>query len=259
MAITGLKHPVAAKVTDESYSSIQYGQGVVVGAAIRADVTIETPSDNDLYGNNGIIETDSSFSGGSITLGIDDLSDDVYCYLMGAQRTNMLGKDVIRDSGADTPPYVGFGYYKTGKKNNVPYYEVNWYYKLQFGKPSEATETKGQQITWQTPTIEGPVMTLENGDWRDRARFDREEDAVAWLDSMARLGASVDRSNLQTAITAAKAEEANAETYTSVSWAALVVALNEAERVAAAPYATQDMIDEAEHALTQATTGLVTG
>lgn len=256
MAITGLKHPVAAKVATESYSSIQYEQGIVVGAAIRADVTVETPSDNDLYGNNGIIETDSSFSGGSIALGIDDLLDDVYCYLMGAQRTTMMGKEVIRDSGADTPPYVGFGYYKTGKKNNVPYYEVNWYYKLQFGKPSEATETKGQQITWQTPTIEGPIMTLENGDWRDRARFEAETDAVAWLDSMAQLVAGVSKTDLQAAIAAAEAEIPNAETYTSVSWANLVVALNEATRVNAVPYATQGMIDEAEAALEQATTAL---
>lgn len=258
MAITGLKHPVAAKVVQEDYSSAQYGQGIVVGAAIRADVTIETPSDNDLYGNNGIVETDSSFSGGSISLGVDDLVDEVYCYLMGAKRATVMGKEVIRDTGEDTPPYVGFGFYKTGKKNNVPYYEANWYYKVQFGKPSEATETKRNQITWQTPTISGPIMTLEDGSWRDRARFENEEDAVAWLESLAKIGAAVNKSELISEIDAANAEKVNAETYTSVSWANLVIALNEAERVVSEAYATQDLVDTAKDALASARSVLET-
>lgn len=255
MAITGIKHPVAAKIDTESYSAVAYGQGVVIGAVLKADITIEGQSDNDLYGDNGILETDDSFSGGTVALNVDELSDENYCYLLGAKTETVLGKTVIRDSGADVSPYVGFGYYKTGKKNNVPYYVAYWYYKLKFAKPSESAETIKKQITWQTPTIEAPILSLGNGDWRDFARFDSEQAAIAWLDALAELADAVDKSDLATAIAAAGALEA--ETYTSTSWANLAIALVEAEKVNAEVYASQAMVNAAEAALTAAQTDLV--
>ena len=76
----------------------------------------------------------------------------------------------------------------------------------------------------------------------------------AWVDGMANMSSAVDKSTLIATISTA--EEKEAETYTSASYADMFVALLGAINVNANKYATQAMVDSANTALTNAIAAL---
>lgn len=193
MAFVGLQHVVAAPITTETEGqALVYGAGMVIGKAIQANLTLNR-NDNPLYADDAEAENDNSITGGSIELGVDDLLD--------AARVMVLGDEAITSgSGAaetteyettsESAPYVGFGYLRVRRKNGVTSYQALWYHKVQFGETTENAQTKGQNIEWQTPTITGRLMGVQNDAtlkqrFRRRATFDTLAEAVAWLDAKA--------------------------------------------------------------------------
>jgi len=188
MAYIGLKHPVFAPIASEPANSLPtYGTGLVVGMAIAADVTIER-SDAKLAADDTIAEIENGFVSGTITMGVDDLSDAVLKAWLGAQEASLGGEATIRNAATYDSPEGGFGYYRVRKKAGVRSYRAYWYHKTKWGIPSENAATKPDgSIEWQTPTIEGEILTaldLANS-WRDEVTFDNEADAIAWLDGLA--------------------------------------------------------------------------
>jgi hypothetical protein len=193
MAYIGLKHPVFAPIATEPANSLPtYGTGLVVGKAIMANLSKEL-SDSVLSADDGIAEVDNSFIKGTITLGVDDLSDDVLKGFLGHREASLGGQATIREASTYDAPNGGFGYYRVRKKNGVRTIRAYWYHKTKWGMPSEEAATKPDgSIEWQTPEIEGTIMPAADteGAWRDMKTFDNEMDAVAWLNSMANIPAS---------------------------------------------------------------------
>ena len=69
-----------------------------------------------------------------------------------------------------------------------------WLHKVQLAVNTDNASTKGQNITWQTPTADGTILAAyPNADkkayYRDRAVFDTEAEAYAWVDEKAGIGA----------------------------------------------------------------------
>lgn len=258
MAYIGLKHPVFAPIATEPSGLLPtYGTGLVVGRAIAANVAIEL-SDSKLAADDMIAEVDNSFISGTITTGIDDLSDEALQGWLGAKKVVVGGVDVIRSAATYEAPNGGFGYYRVRKKNGVRSYRAYWYYKTKWGMPSEDAATKPNgTIEWQTPTVEGTIMTVSDSDntWRDQATFATDAEAVAWLDELANIGEPADLTALNAEIAAA--ESLDPETYTSVSWVDVAVALENATTVAVMDNPSQTRVDAAKVALTTARTGLV--
>ncbi len=190
MAKIGLYYPVAAVITNDEYGKAPtYDKGFVIGKAITADKTINT-NDNPLYADGGIAENDRSFSDGTISLGIDDIMLKDQATLLGATYTaaDEPGNtpETIEKSSDDIAPYVGFGYYKRGIKNNVPYFEATLLLKVQFAPFSESAKTKEKAIEWQTPTIEGSIMIVDGykgGKYEETAKFATESDCREWLNT----------------------------------------------------------------------------
>ena len=172
MAKIGLKYPVY-KTTDS--------QGVI-GKAIRADISIEV-NDVKLYADDAIAESDKSFSGGTLTLGIDDLSDEVYATLLG----HTVGTDPaeIVAKGSDDSPYVGIGFYGAKKVGGVRKYRAIWLPKVQFAEPADTNATKGETVEFQTPTLEGTIMLDDDGAWKYEQTFTTEQEAKAYLEGKA--------------------------------------------------------------------------
>lgn len=193
MAYIGLKHPVFAPIATEPAGSLPtYGTGLVVGKALIANVAIEL-GDSKLAADDTIAETDNSFNSGTITMGVDDLSDEALQAWLGQKKVNVDGVEVIRSAANYEAPAGGFGYYRVRKKNGIRSYRAYWYHKTQWGMPSEDAATKPDgSIEWQTPEVEGTIMTAQDADcsWRDSALFNSEADAIAWLDAKAGLPVS---------------------------------------------------------------------
>ena len=195
MAKIGLKYPVAAIITAENADAAPtYDTGFIIGKAVSANKNI-TSNDNPLYGDDAIAENYTFFSEGTIELGVTDFGTDtedtleIQAKLLGhtveTEGEGSSAVKVIVKKASDNAPYVGLGYYKTKKLNNVKMYEATLLYKVKFQLPSEETTTKGQNIEWQTPSITGRIMTLaENSDkYEATAIFDTEAECKAWLNN----------------------------------------------------------------------------
>lgn len=193
MAYIGLKHPVFAPITDEPAGQLPaYGTGLVVGMAIAADVNIEL-SDSKLPADDIIAEIEKGFTSGTITMGIDDLSDAAQKAWLGSREASLGGQATIRDAATYDSPEGGFGYYRVRKKAGKRSFRAYWYHKTKWGTPSENAATKPDgSIEWQTPTVEGSIMAVndEANSWRDHVTFDNEADAIAWLDELANVPVS---------------------------------------------------------------------
>ena len=197
MAFIGMRHVVAAKVATETPGqALTYDAGMVVGKAIQGNLTWNR-NDNPLYADDAIAENDNGATGGSIELGTDDLLDAVRAYLLGDEEVTVgtSPNTTTEYETTDEPaPYVGFGYVRVRIKNGVTSYQAVWYHKAQFGENTENAQTKGQTIEWQTPTITGRIMGVQNDAsgtirFRRRATFETLAAAVAWLDDKAGISA----------------------------------------------------------------------
>lgn len=193
MAFIGMRHVVAATIATETPgAALTYDAGMVVGKAIQGNLTWNR-NDNPLYADDAIAENDNGATGGSIELVTDDLLDVVRAYLLGDEAISAgTGTSATTEyESTDEPaPYVGFGYMRVRVKNGVTSYQAVWYHKAQFGETTENAQTKGQTIEWQTPTLTGRIMGVNdnaNGQirFRRRATFETAAAAIAWLDNKA--------------------------------------------------------------------------
>lgn len=179
MAKIGLKYPVFGILT-EATSGNTYGAMKEVAKAIKADIKLQK-SDAKLYANNVIAESDNSVTGGTVSLEIDDLSDEVYVALMGHSKVAETEELVAK--GGDTSPFVGFGFYGTKIVNNVRKYRAIFLPKVKFAEPDDNNSTGGETTSFATQTIEGTVILLDDGTWKFEQTFDTEAEAKEYLAS----------------------------------------------------------------------------
>ena len=166
MAKIGLKYPVYKTATSEG----------VIGKAIQADISISV-SEAKLYADDGIAESDKSFQSGTITLGIDDLSDTIQSDFLG----HTVNDGEIIAKGSDSNPFVSIGFYGVKKVNGIRKYRAIWLKKVQFAEPSDTHATKGETLAFATPTLEGTIMLDDSGEWKNEKTFNTEAEAIAYL------------------------------------------------------------------------------
>lgn len=189
MAKVGLKYPVAAPLKEDG----TYDEGYVIAKAIKASVTTNN-NDVILYADDGEAESDKSFKNGTISLNVDDLTQKTYADMLGHKYTaagteeNAEPETVVASAG-DIAPYLGIGFYGEIRRNNKPSFMAKWLKKTQFAEPNDETDTKGETVTFQTPTIEGTVFKMEDGTWKEQAEFATEAEARAWLNKKAGIAA----------------------------------------------------------------------
>lgn len=258
MAKIGLKYGVFAPIISEPAGQLPvYGTGLVVGHMMQANLTVEY-SDSRLIADDTVVETDRSFIRGTLSVMVDDVSDEALKNWLGLEAIDDNGNTILRSAGNYVPPNGGFGYIRVIKKGDSRKFKAYWYHKTMWVMPSENASTKPDgAIEWQTPTVEGNIMALADNDatWRDEVTFDTEAEARAWLDEKANIGEPADLTELNAAI--ADAELLVPEDYTSVSWVDVANALKNAKAVAAMDSPSQSRVDAALAALTTAIDNLV--
>jgi len=160
MATIGLDKLHFAEITEDESGHETYSTPSVFAKAISADLSIEL-NEATLYADDGQAEVVKEFKGGTISLGIDDIGHDVAAKLIGAT----IDKNGVLISGSEDsakPVAIGF----RAKKSNGKY-KYYWLYRVLFGIPATNLATKGDSISFSTPTIEGTIMrrnkTDENG------------------------------------------------------------------------------------------------
>lgn len=157
MAYIGMKFPVWAPI--ESYTpgqAVVYGEGIVLGKAIGSDVTLQRATAS-LYADDEKAESDNSVTGGTMSLEVDDMDMEAAQKAFGLYVRTVNEKKIYSTTG-DASPYGGCGWFKTRRKNGVLSYLVQWVHRCQLGMNTKTGATKGEQLTYQTTTMQGDVM-----------------------------------------------------------------------------------------------------
>jgi len=161
MATVGLDKLYYAKITEDDKGMETYATPVQLARAISADLSIELV-EAVLYADDGAAYTIKDFQSGTLTLEVDDIGVTAAADLTGAA----VDKNGVLISAADTegtPVAVGFRAQKPDGR-----YRYIWIYRVKFGLPSTNFQTKGESITFNTPTIEGTIMRRNKVDARGK-------------------------------------------------------------------------------------------
>lgn len=188
MAYIGMRHPVFAPVESYEPGSISYGEGVVLGKAIGATLTLQR-TDTSLYADDMKAEADNSVTGGTVSLELDDIKHEDAMKALGLIKRTVNGKEVYSTSG-QAAPYGGCGWIRERKINGVISYVVQWVHRLQLGQNTKNAATKGQTITYQTTTLDGEVLGAQVDEsmetfYVDEIPMETIAEAITWLDTMA--------------------------------------------------------------------------
>ena len=145
MATIGLDKLYYAKITEDDAGDETYGTPVKLAKAMNADLSVEL-AEATLYADDGASEIVKEFKNGTLSLGVD---------------ANGVVVSTSEDGGE--PVAVGF----RAKKSNGKY-KYYWLYRVKFGIPATNLATKGDSITFSTPTIEGTILRRNKVDGQNK-------------------------------------------------------------------------------------------
>ncbi|WNF36824.1 phage tail protein [Bacillaceae bacterium IKA-2] len=151
MATIGLDRLYYSKITEGANGTETYETPISLAKAMKADLSVEL-AEAVLYADDGAAEVVKEFKSGKLSLGIDDIGTTAAEDLTGAKiDDNKVLISASEDGG--TPVAIGFRAKKANGK-----YRYFWLFRVKFGIPATNLLTKGDSISFQTPTIEGTVM-----------------------------------------------------------------------------------------------------
>lgn len=187
MARVGLCKPYFGIYAAEG-NAVSYTYKGRLAYAVDVDVSLDNADPVILYADNGPRESASGFSGGTMTMGIDELPIDI--------ASNILGLDIVNvaASGSEhaysymayedaVAPYVGVGFIVNIIHGGTKKYLAVILTKAQFQVPQTAVTTQGETIEFQTPSLTATLLRDDQvkPTWRIDAVFDSEAQAESWI------------------------------------------------------------------------------
>ena len=181
MATIGLDMLHYAKITEDEQGNETYGTPQKLAKAMSADLSVEL-AEATLYADDGAAEIVKEFKSGTLSLGVDDIGAAVASDLTGA---NIDANGVVISTSEDggDPVAVGFRAKKANGK-----YKYYWLYRVKFGIHATNLATKGDSITFSTPTIEGTILRRNKLDGKGKHPWKAEVtegDATVGADTIA--------------------------------------------------------------------------
>ena len=151
MATIGLDKLYYAKITEDTSGNETYGTPIPLAKAMKADLAVEL-AEATLYADDSAAEIVKEFKNGTLSLGIDDIGVTAAEDLTGA---TLDDNHVVISGSEDGGSPVAVGFRAKNANGNYRYF---WLYRVVFGIPATNLSTKGDSITFSTPTIEGTVL-----------------------------------------------------------------------------------------------------
>ena len=178
MAKIGLQNFRFGILTEAADGTPTYGAAQTPGKAISCSVEVEN-NDASLYADDVLQESDTSFAGGTVTIGIDREDIQTMATLLG-HTVDSQTNTMTRNTG-DTAPFVGLARIVTVLRDNVQKFKVEMLYKVKFSEPSQNDTTKGESVEFNTYELEGTIAALANGNWSQSGIYDSKEAAQTAL------------------------------------------------------------------------------
>ena len=150
MASIGLDNLFYETIAESASGVETYGSPVRLAKAMTAELSVEI-NEATLWADDGAAETVKEFKNGTISLGVDAIGAAVAAALTGA---GIDDNGVLVSAGENIAPPVAIGFRAQKSKGT---YMLYWLYRVVFGVPGTKLTTKGDGITFSTPTIEGTI------------------------------------------------------------------------------------------------------
>ena len=157
MATIGLDRLYYAKITESDEGEETYGVPQILAKAIKADLSVEL-AEAILFADDGAAFVIKDFKSGKLSLGVDDIGVAAAADLTGSA-TDDNGVLISASEDIGQPVAIGFRAQKPDGK-----YRYFWVYRIKFGIPATNLQTKGDSISFQTPTVEGTIMRRNKPD-----------------------------------------------------------------------------------------------
>lgn len=179
MANIGLRKPIVAPMLAEG----GYGAPAALGKAVSTEIT-PNYAEGSLYGDDFKCEEDKEFVDATVNLGVTTVpvsfNNSMFGHTVTDQETTY--------NANDEAPYVGMGIIGVEKIDGRKKFVANFLPKCKFKEPGKSYQTKGDSITYNTPTLEGTALALDSGVWKYDKVCDTEDAAVTWING--KFGAS---------------------------------------------------------------------
>ena len=204
MANFGLSHPIMAKlnVATDVYSDV-----FKCGKAINTSVT---PNYNkgETRADNGLDESIEEFKDATVELGVNTLPKKAIEILFG----HKVEEDGTETSNTnDSGSYVGYGFIVAEVNAGVKQYRACFLKKVKFNEGAESYQTKGDSITFTTPTLSGAAYGNNINDWRIKSpKFDTEKECDEWILEQMGLSEQIDTLYAQAGIAQVSTDQTNA-------------------------------------------------
>lgn len=160
MAYIGLRKPLVGKL---DVTTGKYEAGASCGRAIGVTVT-PTYAEGSLYGDDVLAESDKFFTKADLTLNTCEIPLKMNEILFG-HKTDEEQK-TIDYKADDECNYVGLGLIGVEKVKGVRSYVATFICKAKFADPGTNWTTKGDSITYDTPSMTGTAEALDDGTWK---------------------------------------------------------------------------------------------
>lgn len=190
MATIGVSRNYFAKYTNEG-TTVTYSEGDNIGKSTEVDISINSSEDNNLYADNGVAETATTFTGGTLTIKPDDLPQSIAKIILGVKEQAIEGIDGVTDSDAkeliydddQTAPSLGYGTIIKKRVNSVTMWRAVVLTKIMFAVPKDAATTQKETIEWQVPELTATIMRDDTAKhaWKREATFTTEAQADAYI------------------------------------------------------------------------------
>ena len=177
--------PVFAPIKSETDSAITYENGAFVGKMVKTEVK-PNKVEGSLYADDALAESETEFKDADITLETSTIPVEVFVSMFGETKTEGTGSTtpkptVLTSKASDAPVYGGYGFVSVEVVDGVRKYLTYVVHKVKFSLPSETHTTKGDNITFNTSSLEGKAIADKSGAWRTKTYYTTAAEAIAAL------------------------------------------------------------------------------
>lgn len=188
MAKKGFLYVVVGKLDT---ATGKYSDGRYMGPTSTFNITT-TSNDVKDYGDNRAVETDTSVTGGTVSLEINEMTNEGYAYVLG--HTFEQEDNLVKCNCNDIAPFLGIGAVGITRNAGKDSYTAKVYKKVQFKEPNDENATQQDSLTFTHTTIEGNMFVPEDGGWKEQKTFETLKEAKAWLNELFTITTDVDGS-----------------------------------------------------------------
>lgn len=159
-----------AKCTSNKLAdSKNVGDAVTIGKMI--EVTVK-PNFKEalLYADDDIAEQIREFDNAEVTLNIDEIALEAAVEIFGLKKSELKEYTAVfvTEDGSTDSNYGTYGFIYASIKDGTTSYNVYMLHRVKFELPEDKIQTKGENITFSTPTISGKAYKDIDGKWRTR-------------------------------------------------------------------------------------------